>query len=261
MTSQAIEESTDGHYVYCIIRTERPPHFAAKGVGERGDGVYTIHDRRLAAVVSDSAEVEYERTRRNMMAHTLVLEEVMQQFTILPVRFGTVGPSAEEIRGNLLKRRSNEFHTLLDKMEGECELGLKALWYEGIIFREIIEEDAGIRQLRDSLLPLSPEQTYYDRIRLGQMIEKAVVKKREEDAERILSVLRPIADRTRTNTLISDRMILNAAFLVERERQREFDEAVEKVHDEVTQRIALKYVGPVPPYNFVNIVVTWEGKD
>lgn len=249
--------TSEGKYVYCLIRSEEPREFTTLGIGERGDIVHTVNFMDLAAVVSNSPVKEYESTRRNMMAHTRVLEEVMKEVTILPVRFGTVAPSEEDVP-KLLKRRLGEFHGLLNEMEGKVELGLKALWYEGVIFDEIVKENTAIRRLRDALMGRPPGETYYDRIRLGEMVEAAMWKKRDEDAEKTLILLLPIVRQTRANKIISDRMILNAAFLVDKEREAEFDQAVEKLDQEMGHRIIFKYVGPVPPYNFVNIVVTWE---
>jgi len=248
-------ETPENKYLYCLIRSQEPRQFTKLGIGERGDVVHTIHFEDLAAVVSNSPLKEYERTRRNMMAHTVVLEEVMKQFAILPVRFGTVAPGGEDVR-KLLKRRFGEFHGLLNEMEGKVELGLKALWYEGAIFDEIAKENAAIQRLRDALVGRSPEETYYDRMRLGEMVEEAMWRKRDEDAEKILALL--IVGQTRTNKVTHDRMILDAAFLVDEEREAEFDQAVEKLDREMGQRMIFRYVGPVPPYNFVNIVVTWE---
>jgi len=251
-------ETTTGKYMYCIIRCPEPRQFTTLGIGERGDVVHTVHFEDLAAVVSDSPIVEYDSSRRNMMAHTLVLEEVMQDFTILPVRFGTVAPSVEAIQEKLLKRRFGEFHGLLQEMEGRVELGLKVFWYEDVIFQEIVEENPPIHHLRDGLMGRPSEETYYDRIRLGEMIENAMWKKRNEDAEKILTLLRPLVRETRSNKVIMDRMVLNAAFLVDETRQVEFDAVVERLDQEMGKRLIFKYVGPVPPYNFVNIVVHWE---
>jgi len=247
-----------GKYMYCIIRSPEPRQFATRGIGERGDIVHTVPFMNLAAVVSDSPTVEYESSRRNMMAHTLVLEEVMREFTLLPVRFSTVAPSAEAIQEKVLKRRFGEFNGLLTEMEGRVELGLKAFWYEGVIFHEIVEDDPPIRRLRDSLMGRTPEETYYERIRLGEVVEAAIWKKRDEDAEKILSPLRPLGYQSQVNKVVTDRMVLNAAFLVERSRQGEFDAAVKRLDEEMGKRLIFKYVGPVPPYNFVSIVVTWE---
>jgi hypothetical protein len=250
-------ETPVGQYIYCIIRCLEPRQFITLGIGERGDIVHTLHFVSLAAVVSASPLVKYESSRRNMMAHTRVLEEVMQEFTVLPVRFGTVAPSAEAVQ-RVLRQRSREFHTLLAEMEERVELGLKAFWYENVVFQEIVEENPPIRHLRDSLIGHSPEETYYERIRLGEMIEGAMWRKRNEDAERILDRLRPLVYKTMTNKVITDRMVLNAAFLVDRARQAEFDAAVEGLDEQMGKRLILKYVGPAPAYNFVNIVVRWE---
>jgi len=251
-------EAPIGKYMYCIIRCPEPRQFTNLGIGERGDVVHTVHFEDLAAVVSNSPMVEYDSSRRNMMAHTLVLEEVMQEFIILPVRFGTVAPSTEAIQDKLLKRRFGEFHGLLQEMEGRVELGLKTFWYEDVIFQEIVDENPPIRRLRDGLMGRPSEETYYDRIRLGEMIEAAMWKRRDEDAEKILTPLRPLVRETRVNKVIMDRMVLNVAFLVDEARQAEFDAAVDKLDEEMGKRLIFKYVGPVPPYNFVNIVVTWE---
>jgi hypothetical protein len=251
-------EAPMGKYMYCIIRCPEPRQFTTLGIGERGDIVHTVHFMDLAAVVSDSPIIEYESSRRNMMAHTLVLEEVMREFTILPVRFGIVAPNTEGIQEQVLKRRYGELNGLLNEMEVRVEMGLKAFWYEEIIFREIVEENPTIRRLRDSLMGRSPEETYYERIRLGEMIENAMWKKRDEDAETILAILHPLAYKTQVNKVITDRMVFNAAFLVDEARQGEFDAAVEELDEEMGKRLIFKYVGPVPPYNFVNIVVKWD---
>ncbi len=251
-------ETPEGKYMYCIIRCSEPRQLTTLGIGEQGDIVHTVHFEDLAAVVSNSPVVEYDSSRRNMMAHTLVLEEAMQDFTILPVRFGTVAPSVEAVQERLLKRRFGEFHGLLQEMEGRVELGLKAFWYEDVIFNEIVEESPPIRRLRDSLMGRPSEETYYERIRLGEMIEAAMWKKRDEDAEKLLTPLRPLVYKTRANKVIMDRMVLNAAFLVEEARQAEFDAMVERLDQEMGKRLIFKYVGPVPPYNFVNIVVHWD---
>lgn len=245
-------------YLYCLIRSQTPREFITKGMGERGDRVHTVHYRELAAVVSESPVDRYESNRRNMLAHTTVLEEVMQSFSILPVRFGTVAPDEAAVCERLLRRRYGELLGLLNEMEGKVEMGLKALWYESVAFQEIVAQHPDIRRLRDALQGQPPEKTHYDRLRLGEMVEAALYRKRNEEAEAILGRLRPIVHQTRTNKEITDRMIVNAAFLVAREREADLDRAVQELDREMGKRVLFKYVGPAPPYNFVNVVVSWE---
>lgn len=252
--------SAEGKYVYAIIAGPEVPEFKARGIGERGDPVHTIRHRRLAAVVSDSSVVEYETSRRNMMAHTLVLEEVMEAFDLLPVRFGTIAPDAEAVEKRLLVPRYEELTRLLGQMQNRVELGLKVFWYEGAAFEEVVREYEAVRKMRDSLQGRSLEETYYERIRLGEEVEKALTQKRARNEEMILSRIRPHAHKTRTNKIISDRMVINAAFLVDKAKEPDVDAAVRKLDEEFSDRLMFKYVGPVPPYNFVNIVVNWEAR-
>lgn len=252
----AAQQDDDGRYLYAIITCPEEREFQARGIGERGDLVYTINYRRLAAVVSNSPIVEYPSSRRNMMAHALVLEEVMEGFDLLPVRFGTVAPDAEAV-DRLLEQRYSEFTQLIGQMEGRMEFGLKAFWYEGAVFDEVIEENETIRKLRDSLAGKSAEESYFERIRLGEAVEKALNEKRVSDEEMLLSRLRPHVLKTKSNKIISERMVLNAAFLADRDKEAEIDAVVQGFDAEFGKRLMFKYVGPVPPYNFVNIVIDW----
>lgn len=252
-------DSSSGKYLYCIIRCAEPRQFAARGIGEEGAAVHTIVAGDLAAVVSDSPVIEYDSSRRNMMAHTKVLEEVMQEFTILPVRFGIIAPSADVIREQLLGRRAGEIADLLGRLDGRQEVGLKAFWFEDVAFQEIIAEHAPIRALRDRLAGRSPEQTYYERIKLGEMIEQAITRKRAADAATILARLRPRAQDLRTNTILTDRMVLNAAFLIDRADGPLFEQAIQELDLEMGQRLVFKFVSSAPPYNFVDLLMRWEG--
>ncbi len=252
------KDSAEGQYLYAIIACPEPREFKARGIGERGDVVHTINHRRLAAAVSTSPIVEYENSRRNMMAHTMVLEEIMTDCTILPVRFGTVATSTDAIENHLLASRYDEFTALLEEMQGRVELGLKAFWHEGAAFEEVVRENANVRKLSTALQGRSLEETYYERIQLGEEVEKAMNLIRARDEEAILSRLKPFSHKTRTNKIISDRMVLNAAFLIDRQDSAAMDDAVKGLDETFDHRLMFKYVGPVPPYNFVNIVVNWE---
>jgi len=256
----SMTDEKEGKYLYAVISCQDAREFTARGIGEQGDPVYTINHRRLAAVVSDSPMIEYDSSRRNMMAHNFVLEEVMEEFDLLPVRFNTIAPDARSVGERLLARRYEEFTQLLGQMEGRVELGLKAFWYEGPVFEEIVRENSRIRTLRDSLAGRSADETYYERIQLGEAVEKALADKRWQDEEMILSRLRPHAHKTRTNKTISDRMVLNAALLVDRAKEPIVDVAVQELDKECGERLMFKYVGPVAPYNFVNIVVDWAAQ-
>ncbi len=248
-------------YLYCVIPCSENRTFDTDAVGNGGGVVHTVCHQGLAAVVSDSPVAQYESTRHHMMAHERVLETVMTEFVLLPVRFGTVTDSASPARNvkKLLESRLGEFEKLLREMEDKVELGLKAFWCdEKTVYQEIVAENADIRRLRDSLSGKPPEATHFDRVRLGEMVKEALNHKRAKEAARILPPLHQLAHSIRENAVLGDRMVVNAAFLVDTSKGPEFDRVVSKLDEQSGGRVAIKYIGSAPPYNFVNIVVNWE---
>lgn len=185
----------------------------------------------------------------------------MRDFTLLPVRFGTVSDpesSNQDLR-RLLEKRSLEFDRLLAEMEGKVEMGLKALWRdENAIFEEILAENPAIRGLRNALRRKPPEVLRFEGVPLGEMVKEALEGKKSREAITLLAPLHRAACRVQENDTLLDRMIVNAAFLIDHGREEEFDHAVNELDHEMGRRVIFKYVGPVPPYNFVNIVVNWE---
>jgi len=244
-------------YVYCVIRCKEQPELTSLGMGERGDAVYTVHEGDLAAVVSHSPVDAYEARRRNMMAHTAVLEEVMNSFTILPLRFSTVAPDEEIVRLKLLSERRGELLALWREMDGRLELGLKAFWHEDTLFQGLVDENPRIRALRDALAGKPAEETHAERMKLGELVEVAMKQRRKRDSELILSRLRPLARSVAVNDDYGERMVLNAAFLVDKGAEARVDEAVQQLDADLGQRLMFKYVGSVPPYNFVKLVMHW----
>lgn len=245
-----------GRYLYGVIRCAEPRTFETPGIGAHGGVVRTLHANGIAAVVSASPIFEYEQTRRNMMAHMKVLEEVMQTSPVLPVRFGTIAPSEDAVCENVLQRHHRSFAEQLDWIEDRIEFGLKAFWpEEAAVFAEILVEHPSIRRLRDRLMGKRLEATYYDRIELGKQIEEAMQKKRAQDQERLLAALRPVLDDLKLHETLTDMMVLNAALLVEKRHEAALDEAIQDLDQTFDGQMRFKYVGPVPPYNFVSLHV------
>lgn len=248
----------EGKYIYCIIGSDEARDFGPIGIGGRGDIVSTISYRDLSVVMSDSPVTKYVLSRENLMAHERVIEKVMENYTVLPVRFCTIAASAEEVR-SLLRKRYTEFKHLLRDMDDKIELGLKAFWKKmDLIFGEITKENGGIRRLKEKMAARPSNQTYSDMISLGKIVKEALQEKKEAEAGKIMGIFKRTSVDFRINENHGDNMFLNAAFLVDRGREKEFDNLLDEIRENHNERIKLSYVGPVPPFNFVNIVVEWD---
>ena len=95
-------------------------------------------------------------------------------------------------------------------------------------------------------------------MQLGRMIDKALAELAANYVREIYDGLRSVCVASRDNKPIGDKMIMNAAFLIQKQREAEFDAAVNKVAQKFGERLNFKYTGPWPPYNFVNIRLKLE---
>jgi hypothetical protein len=94
---------------------------------------------------------------------------------------------------------------------------------------EIEQENDEIRRLKDEITRNAASSTYFARMQLGPARGVGAGGGQQPVRASVHDALRPVAVASRSNKVIGDRMILNAAFLVERSREREFDEKVKEV--------------------------------
>ena len=245
----------EGKYIYCIIRGRGRRSFGPIGIGDHGDEVSTIFCRDLGAVISNVPMTKYVVDKESMIAHEKVIEEVMKDYAVLPVRFQTVAASADEIR-SLLGKRYAEFMGLLRHVDNKVELGLKVLWRDmESIFREIVEQNKDIAQLIIRQSAKASGQSNGEKKAVREAIETVLQQKKVEEAEKLLGPLRSIALDFCLHKTHGDDMVMNAACLVDKGWEREFDNLVEALTTRYDNRMKFVYIGPAPPYSFVNIAV------
>ena len=232
-----------------------PLSFGPLGLGPEPAEVHTVHYQDIAAVVSNTPMVVHDPTRENVLAHERVNETVMQKHTVIPMSFGTVFKTDDDIM-ELLRSAYDAFSDVLDKMQDKLEFGLKVLWDRDQIIREIENEDEDIRRLK-SEISSQKGSTYFARMQYGRLIDAALQSRSERYVAEIFDALRGVSVASRSNKPIGDSMIMNAAFLVSREMEQAFDARVKEIGQQY-EKLTFKYTGPWPPYNFVNIRLKLE---
>jgi hypothetical protein len=244
-----------GKYVYCVIRSDEPLRFGAFGFGDPPAQVYTVHYQDIAAVVSDAPVEVLDATRENVLAHERVNEAVMKYQTVIPMSFGTVFKTPGDIV-ELLRSAYSAFLDVLVKMEGKVEFGLKVLWDRDAILKAIENEDEDVRRLKNEITAQTGS-TYFARVQYGRLVDSALQQRSDHYVAEIFEGLREVCVASRANKPIGDKMIMNAAFLVERDREAAFDGRVKALGTRA-DHLTFRYTGPWPPYNFVNIRLKLE---
>ncbi len=244
-----------GRYVYCIIRASQPLKFGAIGMDEQWSDVYTINFKDMAAVISDIQLAPLDSTRENVLAHERVNETVMRDHTVIPMSFGTIFKTREDIV-ELLRSAYDAFADVLSKMQDKLEFGLKVLWDRDEIVRAIEQEDEDIHRLKTEISS-QKGSTYFARMQYGRLIDGALQQRSERYIAEFLQRLRDVSVASRVNRAIGDKMIMNAAFLVQRDQEPAFDRRIKEIAS-AFDKLTFKYTGPWPPYNFVNIRLKLE---
>ena len=242
-----------GIYVYSIIESHEPRSFGKIGIGGRGNNVYTVHYKDLAAVVSRTPLVVYDPTRDNALAHEHVNEVIIEEgFTPVPMSFGSLFKTEKDIV-EFLEDTYDALHDVLVKMKDKLEFGLKVNWMREQVLAEVERDNEDIRRLKEEISKNQQSSTYFARMQLGRMVEQALADKSDAYVRGIYEYLRDAAIASRSNKPIGDKMIMNAAFLVERDKAAIFDQRVQEIAQRYEGKLSFRYTGPWPPYNFVTI--------
>jgi hypothetical protein len=91
------------------------------------------------------------------------------------------------------------------------------------------------------------------------MVAEALKKETENYKDTIIAALNPISVDVKINDNYGEMMILNAAFLIKNELEPAFDKVVNDLSEQYGKYMTFKYVGTLPLYNFVNLVINTKG--
>ncbi len=244
-------ERPEGTYVYGVIGSSWLEPGIKSALGGEG-AVYAVNYADISAVASPTPVFILDPTRDYALAHEHVIETVMKNHTVIPMSFGTVFRTDEDVRA-FLRKIYPTLKKVLKAISGKVEFGLKVTWDRDRIVEELKRDHPDIRRFYQELTQKKLQATYFARRQLGRMIDRAVAELAASHIQTIYEGLRPVAAASRDSKLIGDKMILNTAFLVERKREAEFDDLIHRVAHKLGDRLHFKSPGPWPPYNFVSI--------
>ena len=209
----------------------------------------------LAAIVSD-VDTEARIGREDLLAHAHVLEAVVEDSTVLPMRFGVVLDSDDDVAEQVLQAGEERLLSLLAEFDGLQQLTVKAVHEEDEVLRTVLAENAEVRAYRDSMAARG--ETYQGKLELGRLVAAGIEVIEQMDAAYLVDELAPLARDIKIEDSSKRRDVLDAALLVSRDDRSRVDAAIAKLGSQLPPRLRLRYVGPQPPYAFVDAVLAGE---
>jgi len=243
----------EGKYIYCIINESKEKRFNSIGINNRE--VTFLPWKDIGAVVSPTPVINFDRLdkkelTRHVATHQKVNEEVMQEYDVVPMAFGVIAPSADEVV-SILERTYFQFKTALKKITGKAEFVVQIFGDKKKFLEELVNTNPQIKELKEKAK--SPLKGYVAKLKLGKLIFETAENKRKEYLKDVENSLKECSLDSRPGKLLDETMIGNISFLIEKKAESEFDRNMQELGKKYEGKLRFKYIGPMPPYSFVNI--------
>jgi len=243
--------SLERKYIYGIIEEAKPMRFSFLGVGDAE--VFTINHQELAAVVSDTSLEEIDPTRKDVRAHTVVQDELLKNCSLLPMGFGMIADSKDDVL-KLLEKNYQGLSRELVRLAGKVEVELKVYWDQEAMIKELQGGSEELTRLKAKINgDSSPIEAQRLLVEAGKLVERISLDWKARYADRVYTVLKGLSIDARLNNPLGVKNVLNASFLIERARESDFQKEVFRLDSQYQGKVNFKYVGPLAPYNFVNV--------
>lgn len=239
-----------GCYVYGIVPATSPG--LPDGVtGVDGAPVELVRHGDLAAAVAVITVERPPGRRADLVAHSEVLDAFAASGPVVPVQFGSVMPSPQAVVEEVLAPEEDRFRHVLAELTGRAQFNLKATYLEEVVLAEIVSEQPEVAELRERTRDLPEEAAYADRVRLGELVARAMEVKHDLDSQVLLDAVLPhcAAYRPRPGSGVAH--LLDVAFLVDDDQRAAFEDTLESLAEAVHERARLRLLGPLAAYDFV----------
>jgi len=216
--------------------------------GLEGASVYNIPFCNIGAIVSEINQPIQGVTKGTVLEHEAVTEKLMANFAVLPVRFQTIIDGRDNLL-SVMQSYYKDFRDNLDRVRNKVEFGIKVIWPSDKIKEQIINTyKEGNKKV---LISSDSPNKRFIRKKFERYVINEEFQKRANKYIKVMDIFfSKFAAEKKTEKLKTENLLMDAVYLVEKDKERNFREAFEHVK---SARPDFKYLfsGPWPAYNFV----------
>lgn len=242
-------ESTVGYLVYGVVPGDVEATGDARGLGDAA--VITVTHGRVGALVSEVTLDGPLGTPEDLVAYQRLLDSTAAAVPVLPMRFGTAMADVEAVEA-LLADQHDRFADMLERIDGHAEFVVRARYVLDSVLPEILDGNEEAAALRAEIREQPEELTGNARLRLGEIVYRAIEAERERDSRRLVEVLGDTVAGCRELPPAHEEDAAALAVMVPTARRDEFEQALRRLADEEWRGWAtVRLLGPLAPYDFV----------
>src|SRR5699024_3258564 len=241
-------EATPGFYAYGIVpssRTSLPgtglgfdaPHLAAVGP---------------VAVVGEWVDLQENLARkRYLTAHTEVLNRLAEGGPVLPLQFGSVLADDDQAVADLLGAGPDWYAERLTEVEGLSQYVLRARYDLDEVLAQLVEADPEVARLRERTRDRPEEERHDERVRLGELVARAMEARRGEDAAWLQARVEHLVTAVAPRDVGGMDGLAEFALALHADQVAEVESTAEELAEEAHPWARLSLVGPMAMYDFV----------
>ncbi len=239
--------AAQGFYAYGIVpsgRTDLPEE--GLGLGEP-----TTSAVGPVAVVGEWVDLQENLARkRYLTAHTEVLNRLAEGGPVLPLQFGSVLADDDTAVADLLGEGPDWYAERLAELEGLSQYVLRARYDLDEALARLVDSDAEIAALRERTRDRPEDERHDERVRLGELVTKAMDARRDADAGWMHSRLEPLATAVAHRSAGGMDGLMEVAYALSESQLEDFEVAAEAVAEEAHPWARVSLVGPMAMYDF-----------
>jgi hypothetical protein len=241
------------HKVYPVVGREIYVVVSAVDIDQFQDQVKNLLSeltKTTGAIPTGAGEI--------LQAHEDVIDTLMQHTTVVPLKFGTILKD-EKAASKMLQDDEEKFKRLLSKFAGKVEWELKVYADKQALINHSAQTGPRFTSPEGQRGKLSRGAAYLLGRKMEEELKDQVVAQFAQVSEEIFQALGKEASEAKLNNTLPQKltgkkkeMILNAAYLVEREKVAHFCQQGKRYVEQYEfMRLDLEFSGPWPPYNFI----------
>ena len=249
-----------GTLIYSIllvkVSKEKIDTLLSEMKGLEGENIYGICIDEIIAVVSEINNENISKDKFTAIEYAGIIEILSQQFTLLPMRYGSVMESSDSII-KMLRRNYPEILQNLLIVENKFEYGLKILCDSDKLKSDLRDKSQTQTQLSDNQNPDRQNSVYRD------WVNKKLIEHRLEElvltyVDSIISQITETLDGLNTihkfKKMASESIMVDSVFLLGKEFKNDLITKIESFQN-LYPELNFVLTGPWPPYSFVNFTV------
>ena len=225
-TDQRVDlEETGGRYVYAVIDDDTAIKDCSTSSAWTAGGFTrsaTAGTRPSSAIFPTGGSVpsaDEWRPTTGCSSGCMVTESV------LPMAFGMIADSPDAVR-RILELNRAAFAAQLRRVRGKVEMGTRVFWDKSNIYEYFVTKHAELKTYRDRLYRGGREPSREEKIALGRLFDSVLSATRAEATEKVTMQMQSRCVELALDEPRNEREAVNLACLVDRDRQKEFEQGV-----------------------------------